>query len=289
MIYLKEFSFPSLDSEEFFLNEIKQTCYDTYYPFRVLSYKELDTIAFQPITIFYGGNGSGKTTMLNIIAETIGAKRDTLYNRSSFFKDYLKMCDYKLWFIKPEHTRCITSDDVFDFMLNLRSLNEGLDVNRKMLFQEYLGRKYSQFHMKKLGDYDEIKRTVEARRLSQSKFVRKNMMGNVPEHSNGESAFIYFTEKIQDNGLYFLDEPENSLSPERQLELVEFLENSVRFFACQIIMATHSPFLLSMKEARIYDLDELPVVTKSWTELPNVRVYYDFFKKHNKEFNDEKE
>lgn len=107
MIYLKEFSFPSLDSEEFFLNEIKQTCYDTYYPFRVLSYKELDTIAFQPITIFYGGNGSGKTTMLNIIAETIGAKRDTLYNRSSFFKDYLKMCDYKLWFIKPEHTRCI--------------------------------------------------------------------------------------------------------------------------------------------------------------------------------------
>ena len=108
---------------------------------------------------------------------------------------------------------------------------------------------------------------ISARRMSQSQYVRENMMENVPEHSNGESAFIYFTEKIQDNGLYFLDEPENSLSPERQLELVEFLENSVLFFGCQIVMATHSPFLLSMKEALIYDLDESPVVTKTKTKL----------------------
>ena len=283
-LYLKTFEFPPLSKEEGFLNEIEHTCYNTYYPFRVLSDKELDTIDFQPVTIFYGGNGSGKTTMLNIIAESIGAKRDTLYNRSSFFKDYLEMCDYKLWFIKPEHIRCITSDDVFDFMLNLRNLNEGLDANREVLFQEYLNRKYSQFRLRKLDDYDEMKKTVEARRLSQSQFVKKNMMNNVPEHSNGESAFIYFTEKIQDNGLYFLDEPENSLSPERQLELVEFLENSVRFFGCQIVMATHSPFLLSMKEALIYDLDESPVITKRWSELPNVRAYYDFFMKHNNDF-----
>ena len=47
MIYLKEFSFPSLDSEERFLDDIKQTCYDTYYPFRVISYKELETVTFQ--------------------------------------------------------------------------------------------------------------------------------------------------------------------------------------------------------------------------------------------------
>ncbi|MBR4909362.1 MAG: AAA family ATPase [Acidaminococcaceae bacterium] len=284
MLYLKEFSFPSVRTEEGFLNEIKRTCYNTYYPFRVLSDKELDTLDFQPVTIFYGGNGSGKTTMLNIIAETIGAERDTLYNRSSFFEDYLELCDHKTGLIKPKHIRCITSDDVFDFMLNIRSLNEGLDTNRQVLFQEYLDRKYSQFRLQSLDDYDQMKKVMEARRTTQSQFVRENMMNNVPEHSNGESAFIYFTEKIQDNGLYFLDEPENSLSPERQLELVEFLENSVRFFGCQIIMATHSPFLLSMKEAKIYDLDELPVTTKKWTDLPNVRTYYGFFKKHNTEF-----
>ena len=53
---------------------------------------------------------------------------------------------------------------------------------------------------------------------------------------------------------------------------------------CQIIMATHSPFLLSMRGARIYDLDENPVDIKRWTQLPNVMAYYEFFKKHQNEF-----
>ena len=109
-------------------------------------------------------------------------------------------------------------------------------------------------------------------------------MDNVREHSNGESAFLYFSEKIQENGLYLLDEPENSLSPERQQELVKFLEDSARFFGCQFVIATHSPFLLSMRGAKIYDLDEEVVDVKRWTKLSNVRAYYDFFKKHEKEF-----
>ena len=104
------------------------------------------------------------------------------------------------------------------------------------------------------------------------------------EHSNGESAFIYFSEKIKENGLYLLDEPENSLSPERQQELLRFLQDSARFFGCQFIIATHSPFLLSMNGAKIYDMDEEPVDVKRWTELDNVRAYYDFFKKHEHEF-----
>ena len=81
-----------------------------------------------------------------------------------------------------------------------------------------------------------------------------------------------------------MDEPENSLSPERQQELVKFIEESVRFFGCQFIIATHSPFLLSMKEAKIYNLDENPMKTSRWTELPNVRAYYEFFKAYQGEF-----
>ena len=44
-----------------------------------------------------------------------------------------------------------------------------------------------------------------------------------------------------------------------QQELVHFLEDSVRFFGCQLLIATHSPFLLAMKGAKIYDLDADPV------------------------------
>ena len=81
-----------------------------------------------------------------------------------------------------------------------------------------------------------------------------------------------------------LDEPENSLSVGKQQELVEFIENSARFFGCQFIISTHSPFLLSMRGAKIYDMDEEIVDVKRWTELENVQAYYDFFKKHEKEF-----
>lgn len=81
-----------------------------------------------------------------------------------------------------------------------------------------------------------------------------------------------------------MDEPENSLSPERQMELLKFLEDSARFFGCQFIIATHSPFLLSMRGAKIYDMDEEVVDVKRWTELDNVRTYYEFFKKYAGEF-----
>ena len=50
------------------------------------------------------------------------------------------------------------------------------------------------------------------------------------------------------------------------------------------MISTHSPFLLSMKGARIYDLDEDPVDVKKWTQLENVRAYYQFFKEHEDEF-----
>ena len=108
--------------------------------------------------------------------------------------------------------------------------------------------------------------------------------GNVRERSNGESAFLYFEERIGEGTLCLLDEPENSLSPERQNELKEFLEQSARYFDCQLVIATHSPFLLSMNGAKIYDFDETPVDVKRWTELKNVRAYYEFFKRRQREF-----
>ena len=151
-------------------------------------------------------------------------------------------------------------------------------------FQDYLERKYGEFQMHSLADYEQLKKVNAARKSTQSQYVRKNLPDNIREHSNGESAFLYFAEKIQENGLYFLDEPENSLSPAKQQELLRFLEDSARFFNCQFVIATHSPFLLSMPQAKIYDLDEEIVDVKKWSELENVRAYYDFFKKHEQEF-----
>ena len=286
MIYLEYFVFPDSDKEfNFFLNQ-KRTCYNSYYPFQILSRHNFLRIDFEPITILYGGNGTGKTTALNVIAEKLQLARDSKFNKSNFFEDYLKLCNYQLTLPLPENSRVITSDDVFDYMLTVRDINEGIDLKKEALFEDYLDAKYAKFQVRSLEDYETLKKITKARRLTQSKFVRSELIDNIRECSNGESAFIYFSEKITENGLFLLDEPENSLSPAKQRELVKYIEDSARFFGCQFIISTHSPFVLSMRGAKIYDLDAEPVDIKTWTELENVKEYYRFFKEHEREFTD---
>ena len=65
---------------------------------------------------------------------------------------------------------------------------------------------------------------------------------------------------------------------------MRFIEDSVRFYGCQFVISTHSPFVLSMKGAKIYDLDEDPVDVKHWTELENIKAYYNFLKSMNTSF-----
>ena len=284
MLYLSRFRFPNAETEHSFRMSVKRTCYNTMYPFFVLSKREFETVEFEPITIFYGGNGSGKSTALNVIAEKLRLGRDSLYNRSDFFQDYVELCDCDVDRPYSPDSRIITSDDVFDFMLNIRSVNEGIDEKRSELFDEYLDAKYADFHYRTMEDFEQLKRVNQARRKTQSKYVRANLMDNIREHSNGENAFRYFQEKVEESALYLLDEPENSLSPERQLELVEFIGNAAAQLNCQFVISTHSPFLLAMKGAKIYDLDTLPVRPKKWTQLKNVQLYHRFFEEHRAEF-----
>jgi predicted ATPase len=42
--------------------------------------------------------------------------------------------------------------------------------------------------------------------------------------------------------------------------------------------------LLSLKGAKVYDLDVSPVTVRKWTDLENVRAYYEFFKQNEKAF-----
>lgn len=137
-----------------------------------------------------------------------------------------------------------------------------------------------------LDDYDRWKSVSYARnkKTTQSQYLRSRLMRNVQERSNGESALAFFVDSIQGNALYLLDEPENSLSPSNQIQLKYFIEDCVSNHNCQFIISTHSPFLLSLRRAKIYDIDSVPVSVRRWTELEGVRVYYDFFDEHKDDF-----
>ena len=98
MIYLQSFTLPTASQEEdFFLESMKakRTCYTSKYPFGLFRYRNFPEFFFDDVTIFYGNNGSGKSTVLNVIAEKLDLNRDSLYNRSNFFKDYTNLCQFE--------------------------------------------------------------------------------------------------------------------------------------------------------------------------------------------------
>ena len=121
---------------------------------------------------------------------------------------------------------------------------------------------------------------------SQSGYIKNRVAQDVELHSNGETAMRYFLDRIDGDGLYLLDEPENSLSIEFQLELVDYISAVARSTRSQFIIATHSPFILAMKGARIYDFDANPARPRIWTDLPAVRTYFEFFNSKRELFED---
>ena len=284
MLWLEAFTFPDDDREFDYLMGVKRKCYTSYYPFKILSRRRFERIDFEPVTILYGGNGTGKSTALHVIAEKARLERGAPFNSSCFMADYVALCGMQTRREIPPGSCIITSDDVFDHMLTVRELNEGIDRRRGEVFDEYLEAKRAQVRLRSMEDYEQLSRTVRARSRTQSRYVREELGMNVRTFSNGENAFQYFTNRIGEDRLYLLDEPENSLSPERQMELAQFLTDSARFMGCQFVISTHSPFLLAMRGAKIYDLDSDPVDVCPWTALKNVRAYYDFFRVHGREF-----
>ena len=289
MVFLKQFRMLT-EMEEYVFLENKKNIYNNYYPLGIFWKKEMDTIECEPITIFYGGNGSGKTTILNIIANALSASRRNIDNRGDFFNMYSDRVKDKLIMFNNDdlkNIKYISSDDVFDSLLDLRAINSSVNRRKKDLVDEYFETKYTpaQNYNSSIDEYDKLKNKVDANRMTVSRYVRSRLRNNnIIQESNGETALDFWERQIEDNAIYIIDEPENSLSAENQLKLKKFIEESARFYNCQFIIATHSPFLLALDGAKVYDLDSRPVIDKKWTELDNVRVYKEFFDEHKEEF-----
>ena len=153
-LFIEKMRLQSDDQESTFLTNQHRTCYSGVYPYKIFPQKGLQEITFSPITIFYGGNGSGKTTLLNIIAEKTGVIRHSAFGGSSFFKNYVSGCSIQGG-TSPINGQILTSDDVFDYLLNIRYLNDGIDIRREELFEDYLSRKYAHHQLKSLEDYED--------------------------------------------------------------------------------------------------------------------------------------
>lgn len=274
MTYLNEFYLPTVEKEE------RATNTPSSYPFGIFPYKEIEQIKFKPITIFYGSNGSGKSTLLNIISAKLGIARTANFSTTYLFEKYIDICR-KVSNAIPSDSKFITSEDVFSHILEVRIKNSEIDARREELEKLYYKEKYSPINY---NDMEELGIQNETRSKSKSQFIKKRLEENIREFSNGETAIQFFDKSFKIGNLYLLDEPENSLAPKFQIQLAKIILECARYCECQFIIASHSPFILSIEDALIYDLDDIATKSKKWYELENMKIYNEFFKKYSKEF-----
>ena len=253
---------------------------DNIYPYNVLKNKEPNVFIFDNTTILYGNNGSGKSTILNIIAHKLNLKGKERSNPEvigtvPFIEDFAQNCTYELGESEngrkinkiPESSRYIKSEEI---------LYEIRKIQQMAVLQESI--KSNLARERGLKNAREFLSTEEG----EKQFARFEFAQD--KYSNGETTMQILEDNIEADSLYLLDEPEVSLSPQNQVKLAQEINKMTRYLGVQFIIATHSPFMLGILNAKIYNLDTKDYKVQKWSELENVRYFYEFFKNRKNEF-----
>ena len=251
------------------------------YPYNVFRGKYIEPFVFAPITVFYGNNGSGKSTLLNIIANCLELKGKEYATSNSYgIVDYCGSfsaeCSYSFGenelgqMLKdlPKDSRYIKSEDI---LYEIKKIQQRQVLSSGMVYD---------FVQKGMSHQEAEEYLQSPEGSKQQGYIEFGQ----EKYSNGETAMQYFGEHLLPDALYLLDEPEVSLSPANQVELAEEINRMARLLNCQFIIATHSPFMLGTLQAKIYNIDSKEYDITKWNDLENVRYFYNFFKKHESEF-----
>ncbi len=251
------------------------------YPYHVFVDKSEKVLMFSPITVFYGNNASGKSTLLNIIANTLMIEGkeyavSNTYGKTQYFSDFISECSYELGEDEygkrlkgiPAQSRYIKSEDILYEIKKIQQ--EG--VLEDGYIYEHVRRGLTKEQIDEFRHSKETRKQMEFMKFAQEKY------------SNGETTLQMLEDYLEPDALYLLDEPEVSLSPANQVLLAEKINGMARLLGAQFIISTHSPFMLGTLNAKIYNLDSRDMDVVKWTELENVRYFYNFFMERRQDF-----
>jgi predicted ATPase len=102
--------------------------------------------------------------------------------------------------------------------------------------------------------------------------MRKTYGSNMQAYSHGEAFLKILQTRIGDKGVFLLDEPEAALSPLKQLSLISLILEIVKMKNAQFIIATHSPILMGIPNASIYEIQEDGMKQVAYTETDHYRI-----------------
>ncbi len=186
------------------------------------------------VTFLVGQNGSGKSTILEAIAESCGfnpagGSRSHTYDRyptESSLSSALQLS----WWPKVTEGFFMRAESFFNFATYI-----------DRLAQEDAG----------------ILRAYGGKSLH--------------EQSHGESFLSLFVNRFK-RGMYVLDEPEAALSPKRQLSFLALVHQLETTGKAQFIVATHSPIILGYPGAVLLSLDGDRIEEVEYRETEHYRL-----------------
>ena len=94
--------------------------------------------------------------------------------------------------------------------------------------------------------------------------------------SHGEGFLGFFEERADQQGIYIFDEPESALSPSRQFEFLKLLRRIQHENNSQVIMATHSPILMALPDADLWQISPLGIEPVQLEDTAHYRLYREF-------------
>lgn len=169
------------------------------------------------VTFFVGENGSGKSTLLEAAAVAAGLNPEGGTRNFNF-------------------ATAETHSDLADYVTLVRGARRHKDS----------------FFLRGETLYNVAS---EIDRLEEIAPLQQYYGGSLHKRSHGESVMDIVQNRLGGTGLYILDEPEAALSPNRQMALLIEFKRLVDA-GSQILCATHSPILLALPGAEIYEIRE---------------------------------
>jgi predicted ATPase len=234
------------------------------FPYNIPAVRFARDIILDRVTILVGDNGSGKSTLLESIAFSLNLPLigGFIQNHMGFeaaraLRPYLNL----EWIRQTSKGFFFRAEDFSDFI-------NAVEKEKNKI----------------AGDLSELKGEVDdsiIEKMSESMnyklhLMRKNYGENMQAFSHGEAYLKILQTRIADKGIYLLDEPEAALSPLKQLSLLSFIMGILKDKNSQFIIATHSPILMGMPGAVIYEIQETGMEQVKFKETDHYRITKNF-------------
>jgi predicted ATPase len=215
----------------------------------------------EQVTIFVGDNGCGKSTLLESVAYSIdipliggrigGASPS--FEAAKILKPFLEIN----WRRENRKGFFFRAEDFSQFI-------DGVDREREKIAMELIDLK---------GKVDDS--VIEQMRENMNwagHRMRRDYGMDVQALSHGEAYLTILQTRVLDKGIFLLDEPEAALSPLKQLSLIAFILEVLKGGKAQFILATHSPILMGIPDAVLYEIKEEGMERVNYTDTDHYRI-----------------